>query len=352
MKSSPFIKIENKIISYKSKPFTVAEVGINHNGKIELAYKMIDVAANAGCDAVKFQTFKAKEFIRDRSLKFTYQSQGKKVTESMMDMFERYELPKSAWKKIKFYCRKRKIIFLSTPQNYSDLKILLKIGIKAIKVGSDDFNNISLIKKYSETKLPLILSTGMADFDDVKNAVKAVCKNRYYPLILLVCTSEYPTEPSNVNLKKIATLKNLFPKILIGYSDHTRGFLASSLAVSFGACIFEKHFTLNNNFPGPDHWFSENPKTLKDWVKHIHIAHKMLGSGVIKPTKNEAKSKKEFRRVLVAAKNLKKGHAFRENDFNALRVQSKFGLPISRAIEFIGKIANKDYKKNELIRKK
>ena len=346
---TPSIKIENKIISYQSKPFTVAEVGINHNGKLNFVYEMIEAAADAGCDAVKFQTFKASEFIRDKSLKFTYKSKGKKVTEPMIEMFKRYELPKSAWKKIKLFCEKRKIIFLSTPQNVSDLKILLKVGIKAIKVGSDDFSNIPLLKQYSKTRLPLILSTGMANLSDVNNAVNTVSNNKDYPLILLVCTSEYPTLPNNVNLKKIKTLQTLFPRILIGFSDHTQGFLASSLAVSLGACLLEKHFTLNNNLPGPDHWFSENPKTLKDWVKNIHKAHKMLGSSDIKPTKNEMKSKKEFQRVLVAANNIKKEHIFKESDFMALRVNSNLGLPMIFANRLLGKKSKKNYKKNEII---
>jgi N,N'-diacetyllegionaminate synthase len=253
------VKIGNRELKTGGEPFIVAEVGINHNGELSKALEMIEVAKEAGVDAVKFQTFKASEFVSDAEQMFTYSSQGKQVTESMLAMFSRYELRIEDWAKIKEKCERENILFLSTPQNYSDLELLLKIGIPAIKVGSDDFTNIPLLKQYSTIGLPMIISSGMADLSEVFNALDAVNFSAGSPTILLICTSQYPTPIEDVNLLKLETLRSIFPRLTLGFSDHTQGFLAASLAVALGACFFEKHFTLDTNLPGPDHWFSENP---------------------------------------------------------------------------------------------
>jgi len=344
-----FIKIGKKINRNDSKPFTVAEVGLNHNGNLKLAKKMIEEASKAGCDAVKFQTFKADEFVNNRSQKFTYFSQGKKITEPMIDMFKRYELSVDSWSKIKKHCNKNKIIFLSTPQNYSDLKILLKVGMSAIKIGSDDLTNLPLIKKYSKTKLPIILSTGMSYESEINESLKELGTFKGYPTILLACTSLYPTKENEVNLLKIKRLKKKFPKAIVGFSDHTQGFLASSLAVTLGAKYLEKHFTLNKNYPGPDHWFSEDPEELANWVKSINNSYLMLGKSELKPTKREIKNKKLFQRYLVAAKNIPYGEKFKKDSFLLRRVSKNKGLS-SRFIKFlVGKKSKRKYKKNQVI---
>ena len=242
------IKLNNHIIAKGKPPFIIAEVGINHNGDIKNALKMIDIAKSSAVNAIKFQTFKASELISDHNQKYTYKSQGKKVTESMLDMFKRYELDKEDWKKIKKRCDEKKILFLSTPQNKTDLDLLLNLKITAIKVGSDDLTNLPLIKEYSSTGLPLFLSCGMADLSEISTSLNTIGSFDGYPTVLLHTTSQYPTPEKDVNLLKLKTLQNTFPNIPVGFSDHTQGPLASSLAVALGAVIFEKHFNKRKTF--------------------------------------------------------------------------------------------------------
>ena len=216
------IKIGNFSIGINLTPFVVCEAGINHNGKLQKALKMIEVAKKAGANAIKFQTYDANQMIVNKSLKYSYKSQGKKITESMLDMFQRCEFSNDEWFKIKQMCDKQKIMFLSTPQNPSDLDLLLKIGIPAIKIGSDDFTNIHLLKNFIRTKLPLILSCGMATLKEIKTTLTAIGSLKNYPTILMLTTSEYPTPIQNANLLKFKTLSKLYPKLLLGYSDHTQ----------------------------------------------------------------------------------------------------------------------------------
>ena len=256
---------------------------------------MMDVAKKAGADAVKFQTFKAEEFCGDPNQMFTYKSNGKEITEPMLDMFKRYELPEKNWREIKDYSDKIGITFFSTPQNKSDLDILQRIRVPAIKIGSDDFTNLPLISEYQTTGLPIILSCGMSNLSEVQQALEAAGWSKNYPVALLLCTSQYPTPPEDVNILKLRTLQNSFPGLLTGFSDHTQGFLAASLAVSLGAKIFEKHFTLDKKFEGPDHWFSADPNELNEWVRNIHDANAMLGKSVLNQQKLNLKIKKNFR---------------------------------------------------------
>jgi sialic acid synthase SpsE len=313
------IKLNNHIIAKGKQPFIIAEAGINHNGDIKNALKMIDVAKKSAVHAIKFQTFKASEFISDYNQKHTYKSQGKWITESMYDMFKRCELTKENWKKIKKQCDEKKILFLSTPQNKTDLDLLLDLGITAIKIGSDDFTNLPLIKEYASTKLPLILSCGMADLSEICTSLKSVGAFDGYPTILLHTTSQYPTPVKDTNLLKLKTLQNTFPNIPVGFSDHTQGSRASSLAVALGAVVFEKHFTLDHNLPGPDHWFSEDPTSLKEWVLSIKNSYAMLGNSIIKPTKEELKIRKIARRSIVALNDIMKGEEFSEKNIGLRR---------------------------------
>lgn len=321
------VRIENHVIGFGYEPFVIAEVGINHNGDLDRALEMIHVAQLAGCDAVKFQTFKAKEFVNDPSQMFTYLSQGEEVTESMLRMFERYELSESAWATIKLECEKVGITFFSTPQNRSDLDLLCKVGVPAVKVGSDDFTNLPLLKSYAEMGLPLILSAGMSDLAEAYQALEAVGAFDGYPVILLVCTSQYPTSPEDAHLNRITTLRAAFPMVPIGFSDHTRGPLASSIAVALGAVLLEKHFTLDQDLPGPDHWFSENPEGLIKWVKGIRMAHKMLGNPLVQPTMIERANKKEYQRRCVAACDISVGEIMTEQCIAFRRVAGGKGFP-------------------------
>jgi N,N'-diacetyllegionaminate synthase len=342
------IEIDNYKLTNYGKPFIVAEVGINHNGELIKAFEMIKVAKNSGVNAVKFQTFKAKEFCGDENQLFTYKSQGKQITEPMLSMFQRYEFSRDEWFQIKQKCDEEKILFLSTPQNRSDLDLLLKIGISAIKVGSDDFNNLPLLEYYKTSKLPIILSCGMSDLADVYQALETVGTFEGYPTILLLCTSQYPTSPKDVNLLKLKTLSNAFPDLVLGFSDHTQGILASSLAVGFGATFFEKHFTLDNNLEGPDHWFSENPESLKSWVKAIHNSYEMMGDSVVRPTIGELKMQKLARRSIVILEDINKGEKLTELNIGLRRIGK--GLAPVFMTEMVYKNATKDLKKGDILK--
>ncbi len=341
------ISIQNNVVKVGGKPFTMAEAGINHNGDLNRAYEMIKEAKNSGVNAIKFQTFKAEEFIADKKQTYTYKSQGKEITESMLEMFKRYEFDKQEWIKIKKKCDDEKIIFLSTPQNKTDLELLLDIGVPAIKVGSDDFINIPLLREYSSTKLPLILSCGMANSEEVYESLEAVGALNGYPTILLLTTSEYPTPPEHVNLLKLQTLKKLFPRIPLGYSDHTQGYLASALAVGFGACVFEKHFTLSHDLPGPDHWFSEEPHDLKKWNETIRTSYLMLGNEQIKETEAEKKMKIIARRSIVASRDINKNEILDHSNLSLMRPGD--GLPPKFFKDIMGKKALKNIKKGNQV---
>lgn len=341
------IEINNQVLKNYGRPFIVAEAGINHNGELIKAFKMIEVAKQSGADAVKFQTFRAEEFCGNKSQMFTYQSQGKSVTESMFEMFKRYEFDYDDWFKIKHKCDDENILFLSTPQNRSDLDLLLQLDLKAVKVGSDDFTNLPLLEDYSKTKLPLIVSCGMSDLSEVHEALETIGTFKGYPTILLLCTSQYPTPAEDVNLLKLKTLANTFPDLTLGFSDHTKGSLASSLAVGFGAVFFEKHFTLDNNLKGPDHWFSENPESLKNWVNAIHQSYMMMGSSEVQPTEKELEMRKLARRSIVILKDIKKGDKLTEDNIGLRRAGN--GLKPNLMKKMLGSLTLKDLVKGSLL---
>lgn len=262
------------------RPLIVAEVGVNHNGSVERALSMVAAAAAAGVDAVKFGIFKADEFCQQN--------------DPLYAMFKRCELPDSAWADLKGAVEQLGMTFFATPQNPSDLDILLKLGIPCVKVGSDDLTNLVLIEHYATTGLPVILSTGMADMENVREAILTVQVVSGRNPIVLACTSEYPCPPKNANLLRISTLRKFIR--WVGFSDHTVGAQAAMIAAALGACYFEKHFTLDNTLEGPDHAFSANPKALADWVLAIRSAYDYLGSGEIRPTAEETVNRARWRR--------------------------------------------------------
>lgn len=343
------IRIGDRTIGGDEPPFVMLEAGLNHNGDLTLAKQMIRVAKQAGADAIKFQTFKASEFVGDPAQTFTYRSQGREVTESMLDMFRRYELSDDQWREVKASCDDEGIMFLSTPQNASDLGILLELGVAAVKVGSDDFANLPLLKHYASKGLPLLLSCGMSDLAEVYRALETVGTFDGYPTILLVCTSEYPTPAEHVNISRLSTLAGAFPGLTLGFSDHTQGNAAAIMAMALGARIFEKHFTLDRNLPGPDHWFSEDPASAKDWIHAIHLADAMRGNGIVAPSSIERQNKREFQRVLVAAHPIRQGEAFSEENLTARRISGGIGWPPSFMDQLLGRRAHRDFSAMEPI---
>ena len=342
------VRIGTREIGPDRPCFTVAEVGINHNGSLDTALQMVEVAKRAGADAVKFQTFRADEFIADASQTYTYKSQGELITESMLEMFRRHELRADEWRSIRQKCDDEEILFLSTPQNRTDLDTLLELGILAIKVGSDDLTNLPLIRSYAAAGLPLILSSGMSDLAEVYRALEAAGALDGHPTVLLVCTSQYPTPLSDANLLRIKTLRTAFPMAPIGFSDHTQGALAASLAVALGACFFEKHFTLDHGLPGPDHWFSEDPEGLKGWVDSIRGAQIALGSGLVRPTASELRHKVDYQRSVVAIRPIQRGEVYSTENLGMRRVVGG-GLPPAFFDLLLGNVSARDYSPGEAI---
>lgn len=342
----PF-SIAGRSIGPDDPPYCIAEVGINHNGDLALAKRMIEVAKESGADAVKFQTFKAEEFCGDPEQPFTYRSQGKSVTESMLAMFKRHEFSPEQWRDIKMHCDSIGITFFSTPQNRPDLDLLMSIGVPAIKVGSDDFTNLPLLRSYAAENLPLILSCGMSDLAEVHQALDTVGWFDGYPLALLLCTSQYPTPPEDVNIAKLTTLQQAFPGLPVGFSDHTQGPLAAALSVARGARIFEKHFTLDHDLPGPDHWFSDEPEGLANWIATINGANILLGSPFVRPTQVEQSMRGVARRSVVALRDILAGEKLNDHSLGLQRPGG--GLPPALFDQIMGLTASRDINRGERI---
>ncbi len=330
-----------------SRPFVIAEAGINHNGSLEQAHTMVDAAKAAGADAVKFQTFRAEDFVTDRSALYTYRSQGCEITEPMIDLFKRHEFPESSWRSIKQKCDAVGIMFLSTPQNRSDLDLLLNIGVPALKIGSDDFNNLPLVRDYATVGLPLLLSCGMADLGEVHATLTAAGAFDDGKVILLLCTSQYPTPAEDANMRRLTTLAAAFPGLTLGFSDHTQGTTAACMAVALGAVVFEKHFTMSQDLPGPDHWFSEDPAGMTAWVEAIREAGRMLGSPRLQATAAEEAIKLIARRSIVATEDIQAGTAF--DTGNTALKRPGTGLPPVFFDAVIGRCAARDIKSGEQI---
>ena len=347
------IKISNKKIGDNNPVFIVAELGVNHNGKLNLAKKIIVAAKRAGADAVKLQSFVTEDFIGDKKLKYTYKSQGKIVTESQYKMFKRNELDKKTQEALFAFAKKIGIIVFSTPQDHSFETVDYlcdKLKMPMIKIGSDDLTSLPMLAYYAKKKKPIIISTGMAELIEVKDAVSAIKKAGNKNIIILKCTSLYPTPPEEANLSQIKTLRREFKDCLIGFSDHTVGPVASVAAVALGAVLIEKHFTLDHSLAGPDHWFSSNPKEFADLVKQIRETEKVLGRLDFKLSRAEQTVKKISRRSVMAVKAIKKGQPITKDMLAVKRPGT--GLPPKYLAVIIRKTAKKSYNQGYIFTKK
>jgi N,N'-diacetyllegionaminate synthase len=291
----------------------IAEIGINHNGDINLAERMIEAAAGAGADAVKFQNYITEEFLGDDTLTYTYRSQGKEVTESQFSMFKRCELNERDLLRLKRTCDEEGVLFFSTPMGKSGVDILALIGAAYLKNGSDCLGHIPLICHMARTGIPTILSTGMATEVDIAAAVEAFHSAGGIDLTLLACTSAYPTPAAAVNLRRIPELARRFG-CPAGFSDHTIGWEAAVGAVYVGATMIEKHFTTDRNLPGPDQWFSSDPSEFAELARRVREAETLLGMPQLRHTECERHARTEYRVSCGAARDLLKGHALQEED--------------------------------------
>ena len=326
--------------------FVAAEIGINHNGDMDLAKRTILAAKDCGADAVKFQNYKVDDFISDRELKYSYYSQNTKVVETQYEMFKRCELTDDQVIELKTFSDDNGIVFLSTPTSLHGINILKSLNVPLLKNGSDFLVNLELISEMAKSKIPTIISTGMATLSEIDEAVKTFEENGGKELIILHCTSAYPTPSTQVNLNKIDSLKSAFG-YPVGFSDHTLGSVAAIGAVLKGACFIEKHFTLNKSLPGPDHHFSCNPKELKKLVDDIRTIEASLGSSKIAPTEIEKQGRTNYRLSCVAKNKLLKDHLITREDIifsrPALGLAPKF-LPL-----LLGKVVKKEISANSPI---
>ena len=329
-----------------SKVKIIAEAGVNHNGNLKLAYRLIDAAKFAGADYVKFQTGIPELSISKYAKKAKYQIKNTKKKESQLQMVKRITLPLSCFYKLKKYSKKKKINFLSSPFDEISLKYLKKLNMEYIKVASGEIINYQLIKKIAKSKKKIILSTGMSTMKEIGNTLKILKKNGARAITLLQCNTEYPTPYEHVNLKAMLTMKNNF-KTDVGLSDHSLGIEAPVASVALGAKIIEKHLTLNKKMKGPDHLSSLEPKEFKLMVRSIRNVEKCLGNGKKIPSLSEKPNIKAARKSIVASRNIYKGELFTSNNLTTKRPGD--GLSPMLWNKVLGKKAKKNYLKDQKI---
>lgn len=326
--------------------YIVAEIGINHNGDMELAKKTIIAAKDAGADAVKFQNYKTEDFVPIKNLEYEYISQGKKIKEFQYDMFKRYELSDEQVCELKEFCDQHLIDFHSTPTNFQGVDLLKKIGVSVLKNGSDYLTHLDLISYMGTSGLPTVLSTGMALVGEIADAVQTFRGTGNKDLILLHCTSRYPTPAEDINLKKIKTLRETFG-VVSGFSDHSEGPWAAVGSIAYGATWIEKHFTLDRNLPGPDHRFSSDSQDFRSMVEGARFMEKAIGISYLGPTEYENESRENFRLSCCAAKDLFEGHVIEQDDISYFRPGK--GLEPKYKYALLGRKTLNEFKKGVVI---
>lgn len=340
------IEISGKRISAKDRTFIIAEAGVNHNGDISLARQMIDAASQAGVNAIKFQAFKTENLILRNIEKAPYQKKTSGSGETQYDMLKRLEITKEQTIELMEYCKKKEIIFLSTAFEKTSLDELDELGVPAFKIAATDLTNIQFLRQVAEKGKPIILSAGMCYLEEVRCALEAI-----YPInkdvILLQCTANYPIQDMEANISVIRTFKEEFD-MLVGYSDHSQGVGASPYAVALGAKVIEKHFTLDNTLPGPDHKASVTPGELLQLVQDIRKVEQYLGDGKKIPTCSEQMTRKSLQKCFVAAHPIKAGERFSEENIVAKRTNGE-GISALYYDSILNVVASRDYQIDDII---
>ena len=328
--------------------FIIAEAGVNHNGAIELAKELIDIASDAGADAVKFQTFKAENLVSKHAPKAEYQKQTTDEQESQFDMIKKLELDINTHKKLMQYCTEKNIMFLSTPFDHDSINMLNDLGLEIFKIPSGEITNLPYLRHIGSLSKEVILSTGMADIGEIEDALNILVEagTQKENITVLHANTMYPTPMEDVNLKAMITIGNTFD-INYGYSDHTLGIEVDIAAVALGATVIEKHFTLDKTMEGPDHKASLEPDELKAMVNGIRNIELALGSSVKKPSKSEKPNIQIARKSIVAKCDIKQGDILREKILAIKRPGN--GISPMHWDEIIGSVAKKDYQADELI---
>ncbi|MBQ7076684.1 MAG: N-acetylneuraminate synthase [Lachnospiraceae bacterium] len=325
--------------------YIIAEAGVNHNGKLEIAKKLVDSAKAAGADCVKFQTFKAEKLVSKNAVKAEYQKETTGDS-SQQEMLKKLELSYDEFIELKKYCDKVGITFLSTPFDSESVDFLNSLDMPFWKIPSGEVTNYPYLVKLAKTHKPVIMSTGMCDLNEIDAAINVLKENGAGEITILHCNTEYPTPFTDVNLKAMVSMKETFD-VKVGYSDHTKGIEVPIAAVALGATVIEKHFTLDKNMEGPDHKASLEPYELKAMVDAIRNIEKALGTGKKAPTESELKNKAVARKSIVAACDIKKGQTFTEENLTVKRPGT--GLSPMFWNEIIGTTAKRDYSLDEMI---
>ncbi len=327
----------------KKKVFIIAEAGCNHNGKISIAKKLIDIASKAKADAIKFQTFNVDELVTKNAPKAKYALEHTEKFETQYEMQKRLQLSFKDHVKLKVYCKKKKIEFISSTFDILSTEILKKLQVRTIKIPSGEINNLPNLKRIGSLGKKIILSTGMSSINDIRVAIKILEKagTNKKNIVLLHCTTDYPAKIGDVNLLAMNEIRNKF-KMEVGYSDHTLGIDISLAAVALGASVIEKHITLDRKMKGPDHYASLEENEFNKLVKSIRNLELALGDGKKKPKKNELKNLYAVRKSIKARKNIEKGQLFSEN--NLLVARPGKGLSPLKWEEVIGRKARKNFK--------
>jgi N,N'-diacetyllegionaminate synthase len=331
-----------------NKVIIIAEAGVNHNGSLVLAKRLVDIAADAGADAVKFQTFTADTLVSKVAQKAAYQKQTTSAEESQYEMLKKLELGEDAHREIISHCNARRIMFLSTPFDHGSIDMLNGFGMPIFKVPSGEITNLPYLRHIGSLGKEVILSTGMADLGEIEDALDVLLEagTSRDRVTVLHATTEYPCPVDEVNLRAMLTISNAFG-VKVGYSDHTQGIEVPIAAVAMGACVIEKHFTLDRTMEGPDHKASLEPQELGAMVQSIRQVTQALGDGIKKPSKSETRNIVIARKSIVAARQIKAGEIFDEDNITIKRPGS--GISPMRWDEIVGQVAQKSYEEDDLI---
>jgi len=326
--------------------FVIAEAGVNHNGSLEIAKKLVKAAKEAGADCVKFQTFNANKLVSKYAKKATYQTENTDTDASQLEMLKKLELSKDEFVQLKKYCDECDIEFMSTAFDIDSIDFLEEIEMNTWKIPSGEITNLPYLMRIAKLNKPLILSTGMSTMEEVEDAIKILTKNNNSNVTVLHCTTEYPTPFEDVNLNAMITMHNKFG-VKVGYSDHTQGIEVPIAAVALGAIVIEKHFTLDRDMVGPDHKASLEPAELHAMIQAIRNIETSMGKGIKNPTKLEKENSKVVRKSIVAARKIKQGEEFTEENLMVKRPGE--GISPMKWFDVIGKHAKKDFTEEEYI---
>lgn len=340
------ITLGKRVVGAGHPAFVIAEAGVNHNGDLGLAFQLVDAAIAAGAEAVKFQTFIATEVITAGAAKADYQKTTTGEQESQLEMVKRLELSFDDFRKLKIYCDDQGITFLSTPFDFESVDFLEQLGVVAFKISSGDLTHHPFLRHVAAKKRPVILSTGMSDLDEVREALAVIHEAGNNDVVLLQCVTNYPAAAEDINLRAMLSMQSAF-NVHVGYSDHTLGIEVALAAVALGACVIEKHFTLDKKFAGPDHRASLEPQEFEAMVDGIRKVEASLGNGQKVQAASEASNAAVARRSIVAARDISMGTQITSAEIAFKRPGT--GLPPRMAEQLLGRVARVDVRAGSLL---